>query len=333
MKAMILSQVGPVEQNQLIPAELDPPEAAAHQVLIKVEACGLCHTDLHEIEGELPLPKLPLIPGHQVVGRVEKAAPDVDNLEIGDRVGLAWLGRTCGVCEFCGSERENLCPDAKFTGFDFDGGYAEYTAAHGDFVYPIPENVSAQAAAPLLCAGIIGYRALRLSNIQPGQLLGLYGFGASAHITIQIARHWGCDVYVFSRSVEHRQLAEKLGAAWTGEIGDNVPKKLHGSIIFAPAGELVPPALEHLEKAGTCALAGIYMSPTPSLDYEKHLYYEKILRSVSNSTRRDGLELMKLAGEINLEITTQPFALAEVNRALQLLKVGKINGAAVLNIL
>jgi len=211
-------------------------------------------------------------------------------------------------------------------------GYAQYAAAYADYVYPVPEKVSAAAAAPLLCAGIIGYRALRLSSIQKGQRLGLYGFGASAHIAIQVARHWGCEVYVFSRSAEHRKLAQQLGAAWTGRIDDQLPKKLHGSIIFAPAGQLVPPALEHLEKAGTCALAGIYMSQVPPLDYEKHLYHEKTLRSVANSTRRDGRELMKLAGEIKLETTTQPFPLEKVNQALQLLKAGKINGAAVLKI-
>jgi len=266
-----------------------------------------------------------------VVGRVERLGPEVDSLQVGERVGLAWLGNTCGQCEFCREGNENLCRQAKFTGFDFDGGYAEYAVAYADFVYPAPENVSAAAAAPLLCAGIIGYRALRLCNIKKGQRLGLYGFGASAHITIQVARHWECEVYVFSRSAEHRSLAERLGAVWCGRIDDKLPKKLHGSIIFAPAGGLVPPALEHLEKGGTCALAGIYMSQVPPLDYEKHLYHEKILRSVANSTRRDGQELMKLAGEINLETTTESFALEEVNRALQLLKAGKINGAAVLN--
>ncbi|KPK75575.1 MAG: hypothetical protein AMJ79_10875 [Phycisphaerae bacterium SM23_30] len=246
MKAMVLERIGPVEKGPLAPAELAAPEPAPGQVRIKVEACGLCHTDLHEIEGELALPKLPLIPGHQVVGRVEKLAAGVENLQIGQR--------------------------------------------------------------------------------------GLYGFGASAHIAIQVARHWGCEVYVFSRSAEHRKLAQQLGAAWTGRIDDQLPKKLHGSIIFAPAGQLVPPALEHLEKAGTCALAGIYMSQVPPLDYEKHLYHEKTLRSVANSTRRDGRELMKLAGEIKLETTTQPFPLEKVNQALQLLKAGKINGAAVLKI-
>ena len=224
MKAMILSQIGPVDQEQLKLAELAPPDPGPGQVRIKVEACGLCHTDLHEIEGELPLPKLPVIPGHQVVGRVEKLAADVENLQQGERVGLAWLGHTCQQCDFCRWRYENLCPQAKFTGFDFDGGYAEYALAFADYVYPVPESVSALSAAPLLCAGIIGYRALRLSGIQKGQRLGLYGFGASAHIAIQIARHWDCQVYVFSRGAEHRRLAEKLGAVWTGGIDDPVPE-------------------------------------------------------------------------------------------------------------
>ncbi len=332
MKAVRLSNISDMETHPLELIEQEIPQPLSGQVRIKVETCGICHTDLHEIEGELTLPKLPLIPGHQVVGRVDQIGPQVTNLNVGDRVGLAWLGHTCQQCRFCRNDLENLCENARFTGFHFDGGYAEYALAYANFVYPVPDNVSAVSAAPLLCAGIIGYRSLRLSEIKPGQRLGLYGFGASAHIAIQIAMHWGCQVYVFSRSAEHCKLAENLGAVWTGTINDPVPEKLHGSVIFAPAGAIVPAAMEHLEKAGVCALAGIYMSEIPPLDYEKHLYHEKILRSVTASTRRDGFELMELAGEIGIETTTQPFPLEQTNQALQLLKAGKINGAAVLKI-
>lgn len=332
MKAVRLSEISTIESHPLEFVEVEPPLPQVGQVRIKVQACGLCHTDLHEIEGQLKLPKLPLIPGHQVVGIVDQFGPQVANLKVGDRVGLAWLGHTCGQCRFCLSDHENLCENARFTGYHFDGGYAEYAVAFADFVYPVPDNVPAVSVAPLLCAGIIGYRSLRLSEIKPGQRLGLYGFGASAHIAIQVAMHWGCEVYVFSRSAEHRKLAEKLGAVWTGKINDPLPKKLHGSVIFAPAGSIVPAAMEHLEKAGACALAGIYMSEIPPLDYEKHLYHEKILRSVTASTRRDGIDLMELAGEIDIETTTQEFPLEQTNEALQLLKTGKINGAAVLKI-
>lgn len=332
MKAMVLHEAGPVADNRLILEERTPAELESDQVRIKVEACALCHTDLHTIEGELYLPRLPLVPGHQVIGRVQDVGPAVNQIKPGQRVGMAWLGRTCGQCRFCKSQKENLCEQAQFTGLDFDGGYAESAVAWADFVYPVPENIPAVAAAPLLCAGIIGYRALRLSGIRKGQRLGLYGFGASAHIAIQIARYWDCRVYVFSRGDKHRQLAEQLGADWTGRIEEPVPEKLDAGIIFAPAGELVPPALAHLEKGATMALAGIYMSDIPFLNYDKHLYHEKNLRSVANSTRRDGFELMQLAGEIGIQTTTQEFALEEVNHALQLLKAGKVNGAAVLKI-
>ena len=332
MQALVLHKTAPIDSSSLRLEELNMPEPRTGQIRLQVQTCGLCHTDLHTIEGELPLPKMPLIPGHQVVGRVDKIGPQVDNIKVGDRLGLAWLGKTCGHCQFCRADMENLCPEAQFTGYHFDGGYGEYVLAHADFAYPVPDNVSATAAAPLLCAGIIGYRALRLSNIKPGQRLGLYGFGASAHIAIQIARYWGCSVYVFSRGPSHRRLAQQLGAVWTGQVDDSPPEKLHAGIIFAPAGPLVPPALAHLEKGGTLALAGIYMTDIPSLNYDQHLYHEKNLRSVANSTRRDGIELMRLAGQIGIETTTTPFPLDQANRALQMLKDGQINGAAVLKI-
>lgn len=332
MKAMVLRQFDMIDNNPLSLEEAEIPQSQPGRMCVKVEACGLCHTDLHIVEGELSEAKLPLIPGHQIVGTVVQTDQRFEKFKVGDRVGLAWLGSACQQCHFCREGKENLCEKAQFTGYHFNGGFAEFVLARPEFAYPIPAHLSSVAAAPLLCAGIIGYRALRLSNIKPNQRLGLYGFGASAHIAIQIARHWGCQVYVFSRGAGHRQLAQQLGAVWTGGAQDHPPDKLHAGIIFAPAGPLVPPALEHLEKGGTVALAGIYMSDIPTLNYQRHLYHEKNLRSVTASTRADGMELMELAGEIGITTTTQQFPLEQANHALQLLKAGKINGGAVLSI-
>jgi len=332
MQAMVLKKPGKIEENPLQFQEVPNPEIGLKDILVRVQACGICHTDLHTVEGELPLPKLPLIPGHQIVGIVEKKGTEVRRFNLGDRVGIAWLNSTCGRCEFCQSGRENLCEQAKFTGYHSDGGYAEYTAISENFVYAVPETFSPTEVAPLLCAGIIGYRALRLSEIKPGQRLGLYGFGASAHIVIQIAHYWKCEVYVFTRSPEHQKLALDLGAVWAGKAEQIPEKKLHSSIIFAPAGELVPHALKTLNRGGTLALAGIYMTPIPQLDYMQHLYFEKTLRSVANSTRNDGKQLLKLASEIPIRTQVTIFPLKEANRALQLLKQGKINGAGVLRV-
>lgn len=332
MQAMVLKKTGKIEDNPLQFQEVPHPKIGLKDILVRVQACGICHTDLHTVEGELPLPKLPLIPGHQVVGIVEKKGTEVKRFNLGDRVGIAWLNSTCGRCEFCQSGRENLCEQAKFTGYHSNGGYAEYTAISENFAYAVPETFSPTEAAPLFCAGIIGYRALRLSEIKPGQRLGLYGFGASAHIVIQIALFWKCEVYVFTRSEKHQKLALDLGAVWAGKAEQIPEKKLHSSIIFAPAGELVPHALKTLDRGGTLALAGIYMTPIPQLDYMQHLYFEKTLRSVANSTRKDGEELLKLASEIPIRTQVTVFPLRETNRALQLLKQGKINGAGVLEI-
>ena len=332
MQAIVLKKPGKIEENPLQFQEVPNPEIGLKDILVRVQACGICHTDLHTVEGELPLPKLPLIPGHQIVGTVEKKGAEVKRFNLGDRVGIAWLNSTCGICEFCKSGRENLCEQAKFTGYHSDGGYAQYTTISEDFAYAVPKTFSPTEAAPLLCAGIIGSRALRLSEIKPGQRLGLYGFGASAHIVIQIALFWKCAVYVFTRSPEHQKLALDLGAVWAGKAEQIPEKKLHSSIIFAPAGELVPHALKALNHGGTLALAGIYMTPIPQLDYMEHLYYEKTLRSVANSTRKDGGELLKLTSEILIRTQVTVFPLREANRALQLLKHGKINGAGVLEI-
>ncbi len=329
---MILKRFAPIDQNPLELVDLPTPEPDSEEILLRVKFCGICHTDLHTIEGELPGVKLPIIPGHQVVGVVEKVGKNTSRFKEGDRLGVAWLYSACGKCAFCQRENENLCETARFTGYHVNGGYAEHIVVSEKFAYPIPEIFSDEEAAPLLCAGIIGYRALRLSEIKPGQRLGLYGFGASAHVAIQVAVHWDCKVYVFTRSEEHRELASKLGAVWTGTSKDEPSTKMDSSIIFAPAGELVLDALRVLDKGGTLALAGIYMTPIPEMDYVKYLYHERTLRSVANATRQDGEDLLRIAAEIPIRTTTQAFPLKEVNKVLNLLKTGKISGAAVLRV-
>src|SRR5574342_598708 len=332
MKAMVLRHTGAVSTSPLQAVDRPTPMPAAGEVLVKVSVCGVCRTDLHVVEGELPEITLPLIPGHQVVGRVSALGTDVTDIKCNDRVGIAWLQRTCGLCQFCTTGRENLCLSARFTGYQVDGGYAEYAVVPTHFAYPIPSIFSDEEAAPLLCAGIIGYRALRLSGIQPGQRLGLYGFGASAHIAIQIARHWGCQVYVSSLKPEHQRLAHELGAEWVGGSTDRPPDKLHSSIIFAPAGELVPPALRALERGGTLAFAVIHMSPIPSLDYDRDVFGERVIRSVTANTKQDGLDLFREAAAIPIRPHTQQFPLTDANRALQALKAGAIRGAGVLRV-
>jgi propanol-preferring alcohol dehydrogenase len=332
MKAMLLNKFAPIDQNPLDLVDIPKPEPSLEDILLRVKVCGVCHTDLHTVEGELPEVKLPIIPGHQVVGVVEKKGKKTSRFKEGDRLGVAWLYSSCTNCGYCTRENENLCESARFTGYHVNGGYAEYIVVPEKFAYVIPEIFSDEEASPLLCAGIIGYRALRLSEIKPGQRLGLYGFGASAHVAIQVAVHWGCEVYVFTRSEEHRKLAQKLGAVWTGTSKYEPPTKMDSSIIFAPAGDLVLDALRVLDKGGTIALAGIYMTPIPEMDYVKYLYHERTLRSVANATRQDGEELLKIAAEIPIRTTTQAFRLEEANKALRLLKEGKINGAAVLKI-
>ncbi len=329
---MILKGFAPIDQNPLELVDLSIPEPDSEEILLRVKFCGICHTDLHTVEGELPEVKLPIIPGHQVVGVVEKVGKNTSRFKEGDRLGVAWLYSACGECAFCQRENENLCETARFTGYHVNGGYAEYIVVPEKFAYPVPGIFSDEEAAPLLCAGIIGYRALRLSEIKSGQRLGLYGFGASAHVAIQVAVHWDCKVYVFTRSEEHRELASKLGAVWTGTSKDEPPIKMDSSIIFAPAGELVLDALRVLDKGGTLALAGIYMTPIPEMGYVKYLYHERTLRSVANATRQDGEELLRIAAEIPIRTTTRAFPLKEANKVLNLLKTGKISGAAVLRV-
>lgn len=329
---MVLDRQGPVESSPLRLRDVPAPTPGPCDVLVKVHVCGICRTDLHVIEGELPEATLPLIPGHQTVGMVERLGSGVRSLKEGDRVGIAWLRQTCGACEFCRSGRENLCRQAQFSGYHVNGGYADYAVVPESFAYPLPATFTDQEAAPLLCAGIIGYRALRLSGVRPGQRLGLYGFGASAHIAIQMARAWGCAVYVCSLREEHRRLARELGAAWVGGSMDSPPELLHGAILFAPAGELIPPALRALERGGALAVAGIHLSTIPPLDYQCHLFGERVLRSVTANTRQDGLDLLREAAAIPIRPRTQAYPLEEANRALHELKKGTIAGAGVLTV-
>ncbi|MHC4661761.1 MAG: zinc-dependent alcohol dehydrogenase family protein [Planctomycetota bacterium] len=329
MRAMLLMNTAQIEDNPLVISELPDPEPAEGQIRLRIRACGICHTDLHTVEGELELPRLPLIPGHQIVGEVDMIGNGVSRFSTGDRVGMPWLGKTCGKCSFCKSDRENLCYDAKFNGLHFNGGYAEYAVADAGFAYPIPEGFEDTAAAPLLCAGIIGYRALRLADVPEGGRLGLFGFGASAHVTIQIARHLGHEVYVFTRSSEHRKHAIELGAKWAGTSKEDPGVKLDSAINFTPAGSIVADALGFMERGGTIACAGIHQTPVPETPYEL-LYYERTVRNVANFTRRNAEELLKYAAEIPIRTEVQTFALEEANKALEVLKNSEIRGAGVL---
>ena len=393
MKAMLLRRIALIESAPLESVDLPIPEPGPGEVRIRVHCCAICRTDLHVIEGDLPsMPedearrvpethqnrpvdappgafhapygKLPIIPGHQIVGTIDRIGPPQPlaashaSLCLGQRVGVAWLRHTCGECGFCSTGRENLCESARFTGYHADGGYAEYAVAPADFVYelpaapekrgqaprtgphpqphslpisePVPFSHSDVEAAPLLCSGIIGYRALRRCNLRPGGRLALYGFGSSAHVVIQIALHRGCQVYVVTRGENHRELARQMGATWVGEDARQLPVKVDSAIMFAPAGELVPPALAALNKGGTLSLAGIYMTPIPPLDYQRHLFYERDIHSVTCNTREDGRELLAEAVAIPIRPHTTVYPLADANRALQDLKADRICGTGVL---
>ncbi len=328
---MVLNETRPAEERPLAEAPVDVPEPGSGEVRVRVRACGVCHTDLHTVEGDLAIPRLPLVPGHQIVGEVDAIGEGVSGLKIGDRVGVPWMHDTCCDCAPCGSERENLCDRARFTGLHVNGGYAEYAIASEQFAFPLPDGFSNEQAAPLLCAGVIGYRALRASCIEPGQRLGLWGFGASAHVAIQVARHWDCGTYVVTRSREHREHALALGAAWAGGPDDDPPELLDAAVNFTPAGSTVPHCLKSLRKGGVLALAGIHMSALPSMDYSL-LYGERSIRSVANSTRRDAVELLELAREIPIRTEVEVFPLAQANEVLIRLKQGRIRGAAVLRV-
>ena len=331
MKAMRLWQAGLVGDESLIVEEIERPSPGPGQIRLKVHMCGVCHTDLHTVEGELNLPKLPLTPGHQVVGIVESRGPEAIQHQLGDRVGVAWLNWACGQCELCKQGLENLCTQARFTGLDADGGYAEYLVVDERFAFPLPDAFSDAEAAPLLCAGIIGYRSLRLSEIKPGGRLGLYGFGASAHLAIQVARHWGCEVYVFTRSAEHQRHARELGAVWTGQAQDQPPVLLDAGITFAPASWIIPLALAHLRPGGTLAINAIHLSPIPEMPYDL-IYSERTLRSVANFTRQDAQEFLRIAAEIPVKSDIEIHPLEDANSVLQRLKASQIRGAAVLQI-
>lgn len=332
MKAMVVEKPRLIEKTPLTLIDLAVPEPSYGEVLIRVEVCGVCRTDLHVAEGDLPPHKSPVAPGHEVVGTVVKTGPDTKQRKEGERVGVAWLHAACRTCPYCMRSEENLCVAPRFTGYDVHGGYAEYIVAPEDFVYSLPSGISSISVAPLLCAGIIGYRALRRSKVRPGERLGLYGFGASAHIVLQIARYWGCEVYVITRGNKHRALAQRMGAIWVGEASDTPPEKFHSAIIFAPAGTLVPLALSALDRGGTLALAGIYMTSIPAMDYMSSLFYERNVCSVTANTRQDGIELLRLAAKIPLRTQTEEFPLEKANEALWKLKYDQINGAAVLRI-
>jgi propanol-preferring alcohol dehydrogenase len=330
MKAYRIFNQGPLESHPLRLDDLPVPQPGPGQVLLRVHVCGVCHTDLHTVEGDIHPAKLPITPGHQVVGKIEKIGPQVKNLRIGDRVGVPWLYSTDRTCEYCKRGEENLCLGARFTGFHTDGGYAEYMLAQADFVLPLPEEITDELAAPLLCAGIVGYRSLLKSDLEPGEWLGLVGFGASAHLSLQVARYWGCRVCVFTRSSQHQQHALDLGAEWAGGIEQAPPYILDRAIIFAPNGSLVPPMLERLRPGGTLAINAIYTSPIPEMPYNL-IYGERTLRSVANATYQDGVEYLQLAVKIPVKATTKLYRFDQANQALLDLKNSRLNGEAVLS--
>jgi len=349
MKAMVLKEfceIGkpgqatkrgdlPLKETPLEMAELPDPVPNAKEILVKVSACGVCHTELDEIEGRLVPPKFPIILGHEIVGRVEALGSGVTKFKAEDRVGIAWIYSSCGKCDFCLRGDENLCDQFQATGLDANGGYAQFVVISEDFAYPIPERFSDSEAAPLLCAGVIGYRALRLSGIKTGKVLGLYGFGASAHIAIQVAKYWDCKVFVFTRKgqKEHQDLAKKLGAEWVGATGDTPPEKLDCAIDFTPVGEPVREALGVLKKGGRVVVNAIRkINPIPELDYAKYVWHEREIKSVANVARRDAEEFLPLAAQIPIIPSVQEFAMHEANQALMLLKDGKMQGAGVLRI-
>ena len=332
MRAMLLEKAKPAEESPLRLAELPAPVPGPGEIRVRVRVCGVCRTDLHIVEGELPLPKLPVVPGHQIVGVVDAVGSGVTKFRDGDRVGVPWVYSTCGECAYCRKGAENLCERGQFTGYHADGGYAEAMVAHESFAYPLPANFADLAAAPLLCAGIVGYRSLKLSQVKPGERLAMYGFGASAHVVMQVARYWDCEVFVFTRTEVHRQLAREYGAAWVGGAEETPPALVDAAVIFAPAGRLVLDALRVLRRGGTVAIADITMSPIPEIDYDRLLYHERVVRSVANSTREDAREFLSLAAEIPVRTEVREFPLAEANQALQAMKHSRIRGAAVLRI-
>ena len=326
MRAMVLRAT----RTPLVSCDMPIPAPGPGQLLVRVTACAVCRTDLHVVDGELPHPKLPLIPGHEIVGRIEKLGHDVKEFRLGERVGIPWLAWTCGECKFCQSNRENLCERARFTGYTVDGGYAQFTVADARFCFRIPDAYDDISATPLLCAGLIGYRSLRLSG--DARRIGIYGFGAAAHIVVQVARHQGRKTFAFTRpgDMAAQQFALKMGADWAGGSDEPPPEKLEAAIIFAPIGALVPAALRSLERGGVVVCGGIHMSDIPSFPYAD-LWQERSITSVANLTRRDALEFLEIAPRIPVTTATHTFPLAQANEALEALRSGKLSGAAVLD--
>lgn len=332
MRAWAISQPRPISQSPLTLVERPVPTPAPGEVLVRIRVCGVCRTDLHLAVGELPARHSEVVPGHEVVGEVVQLGERADRFRSGDRVGIAWLRHTCGACQWCRSSRENLCPESLYTGWDADGGYAEFAVVPEAFAYRIPSSFSDEQAAPLLCAGIIGYRSLMRAQLPPGGRLGIYGFGASAHVTAQVAIAMGAEVHVLTRRQPARDLARRLGAASVSGPFDQAPVALDSAIIFAPAGELVPLALESLGPGGTLALAGIHMSDVPVLDYQRHLFGERTVRSVTSNTRQDGEQFLVLAERLGVEVTTTPVPFEHADLALRDLEAGDVHGAAVLTL-
>lgn len=329
MKALVLEKPAAVETKPLRFSEVPMPKPGPGEVLLQVLACGVCRTDLHIVEGEVPNPRLPLIPGHEVVGKVIALGEQAPTELLEQIVGVAWMGQTCGSCNYCTTQRENLCPQAQFTGLHRNGGYGEFMTARADFTYPLDPGLSPEHAAPLLCAGIIGYRALRLAGALRPVPVGFWGFGASAHLALQLARHKGAQVYVFTRSLQHQEHAKKLGACWAGSPEEIPGVELEAAVIFSPAGEQVPLALRQMAPGASLACAGITMSDFPKMAYEL-LYKERRLLSVANATRQDAHELLQLARDIPIHTDVEPMALEEANTALLRVKHSQVTGALVL---
>ncbi|MHA2363596.1 MAG: zinc-dependent alcohol dehydrogenase family protein [Candidatus Hodarchaeales archaeon] len=332
MLAMVLNQFNNVAESPLEKKEIETLIPSLNEIRIKLKACGVCHTDLHIVEGELPNIKLPIVPGHEIVGKIDMVGDNVSNIKSGDRVGIAWLYSTCGMCKFCLRGLENLCNMAQFTGYDVNGGYAEYITISSSFVYKIPDNFEFTEAAPLMCAGIIGYRSVRLAGIQPddpSNTIGLFGFGASAHIVIQLLKYWEFETYVFTRSKSHQDHASELGADWVGSSKDQPPKKIDRAITFAPSGPLILDVLRLLDKGGILAINAIHLSDIPPISWNL-LWHERQIRSVANTTRNDAVEFLKIAKKIPIKTTINKYPLDHANQALYDMKHSNLNGAAVL---
>lgn len=330
MRAWAVHTPGPVDTGPLVAVDRPVPEPGPHEVRVRVSACGVCRTDLHLAEGDLAPHGHEVVPGHEVVGVIDALGPGAERFALGERIGIAWLRHTCGACRFCVRGDENLCVSPRFTGWDADGGYAEHAVVDEHFAYRLPSSFDDQRVAPLLCAGIIGYRALQRADLPDGGRLGIYGFGGSAHLAAQVALAQGATVHVMSRSADARRLALELGAASAGDTFDAPPEPLDSAIVFAPAGEIVPAALEALDRGGTCAIAGIHLSDVPGLDYQRHLFQERQVRSVTANTRADGEAFLAVAERIDLHVHTEAYPLARADEALADLAHDRVTGAAVL---